>query len=94
MKRIFKPTPECGDYARFPQYVHEEVERDGHIIEEIRQLSPEEIINRASAAPSPDISDNSGRLYQSSDYKDGFAALDSLENQIDNIDVEQFNENK
>lgn len=86
MKRIFSPSPECGDYARFPQFVHEQIEKDGAIIEEIRQLSPEEIIERSSYGSPVDISDNSGVIVPSSDYRDNFATIDALEAKIENVE--------
>ena len=85
MKRIFKPVPEPSDYARFPQYDHKKVEKDGAIIEEVVQLSPSEIIDRASGSPTPDLSDNSGTIYPSSDYKDSFQVIDEMETNINKL---------
>lgn len=87
MKRIFEHVPEPEDYARVPQYEHREVERDGAIVEEVFQLSPEEIISRAKCAPSPESADMSGTIYPSPDYKDDFQRIDELEKQVDIIEI-------
>lgn len=86
MKRIFSSSPECGDYARFPQFVHEQREHNGAMIEEVRQLSPDEIIERSSSGSPVDISDNSGIIVPSSDYRDNFATIDALEAEIDKVE--------
>lgn len=90
MKSIYSVVPENGDYARFPMFIHEEVEHDGAIVEEVRELSPEEIVQRATGAPTVDMSDNSGYVYPSPDYRDVFAKVDELERRIDSIDIEKF----